>query len=185
MTKTTAEQVLAHFKSLSRDQKQFVYSQIVHLKRSALARARHTKRFDSEQSSYDFPVITTKQRLTKKKSSGYYQLLMDGGKLIDFKKGYLEAYNDLWMLKSLVGSRAVMQSLNKTKRIDDTFVENLIKKCKGEFFIDQHQTYLFATTNELFESKFGHLESISSLDALKKYGLQKMEEANEKNYSKI
>lgn len=197
MTKITAEQVLADFESLSRDQKQLVSSQLLHLKKSALARARHTKlrknvswieeptaSFEIEPSSYSFPEISIKQVSTKERSVGSYPLLRDG-ELIEFEKGYLRTHEDLSILKSLVGSQAVMESLNQTKRIDDKFVENLIEKCEGEFFVDRGKRYLFATTNQLFESKFGQLEAVSPLDTLKKYGLQTMEEANEKNYSKI
>lgn len=197
MTKLTAEQVLAHFESLPRDQKQLVSSQIFHLKKSALPRARHTKSrknisqievptasFEIEPQSYGFLDISTKQVSAKKRSAGSYTLLMDD-ELIEFEKGYLETHEDLWMLKSLVGSHVVMESLKRTKQIDDVFVESLVERHGGEFFTDQHQNYLLATTSQLFESKFGQLKVVSPLDALKKYGLRKMEEANEKNYSKI
>jgi hypothetical protein len=168
MTKITAEQVLADYESLSDRQKRIFLARVTKV----------------PQKTAGLPEISTKQASTKKRSAGSYQLLMDG-ELIEFEKGYLETHEDLWMLNALVGSQAVMESLKQTKQIDDTFVENLMAKCRIEFHTNERHTYLFSTRSELLEFDFGPLLPVKPLNALKAYGLQKLEDASEKMYTKI
>lgn len=168
MTKITAEQVLADFESLSDRQK-----------RIFLARVSKER-----QKTAGLPEISTKQASTKKRGIGSYQLLMDG-ELIEFEKGYLETHKDLWWLEALVGSQTVMQQLKKNKHINDQFIEEMIKKCRGMFYLNERQDILFSTTNELLEFDFGTLVPLKPLETLQRFGLQKMEEASEKLYVKI
>lgn len=141
-------------------------------------------RFETAPSSHGFPEISTKQAPTKKRSAGSYQVLMDG-EVIEFEKGYLETHKDLWWLEALVGSQIVMHHLKEGKHLDDQFIEEMIEKGREMFYLNERQDILFSTNNELIEFDFGKLVSLKPLEALQRFGLQKMEEASEKLYAKI
>ncbi len=107
------------------------------------------------------------------------------GEVIEFEKGYLETHKDLWWLEALVGSQIVMHHLKEGKHLDDQFIEEMIEKGREMFYLNERQDILFSTNNELIEFDFGKLVSLKPLEALQRFGLQKMEEASEKLYAKI
>jgi|GEM_PF-6430328 len=209
MNRATVEQVLADFESLSQryeslsdEEKKQV--EVKTSERGMLVRvvskaepksSRDSTRLNRGESSRfgksGLPPDTIsntsfKSQAVKKSGTSIssYKVLLDE-ELIEFTKGYLETYTQLWWLEALVGSQTVMQHLKLTKRVDDRFVEELIEKYRGLYYLDEPQEFLFSTTSELLESDFGRLSSIKPIEALKRFGLEKMEESKEKVFVKL
>lgn len=107
---------------------------------------------------------------------------------IDFKPNtYISNYKDIWQMESIIGAEVIERSLQKQKKptLDTRFVERLFRQSSYSFYIDSSEKYLISVHNELMESDFGPLTQLTSLDALRRYGLRLLEESKEKGYVRL
>ena len=94
--------------------------------------------------------------------------------------------NKSWHLNALLGDAQVEQALSENGgKLTDSIIINLLVNSQLPFFTDPAQHYLTMGTSELLERDFGPLTRISSLEALTRFGLAKMEEANERGYARL
>ena len=86
---------------------------------------------------------------------------------------------DTWLITSFFNIKI------DYKFLEDSLVENLFKNADFNFFLNKRNDYLFTTTSELIEHDFGKLHPISAIEALKKFGLKRLEDAKEKSFVRI
>lgn len=94
---------------------------------------------------------------------------------------------DFWILKSLIGTENILSALKEKNSniVDEDTILLMFEKSKYNFFIDKHKSILSASNNQLISEKFGELKSLSMIDALNIFGIEKLEETKERGYSKI
>jgi hypothetical protein len=95
-------------------------------------------------------------------------------------------YGELWQLESIAGAEKVAATLHHTGRLDEVVLATLLADVPPLYvaWSDSRQ-YLVAYRNEVTESDFATLTEINALDAVKRFGLQKVEDAGEKVYTRI
>ena len=92
--------------------------------------------------------------------------------------------NQLWHLKALLGDEPVNEALARSGgKLNDKVIVNMLSKSQIPFYTNAAQTHLILGTNELAERNFGPLQKIDLSVTLTKFGLAKMEEANERGYA--
>lgn len=101
------------------------------------------------------------------------------------KNKYLKSLDDFWKVRTLFHYNYIENFLKNKGEISDETIENLFNQASFEFFIDRDKKNLFSHDSQAFKNRFGDLHSISAIDALKNYGITKLEESNEKGYTKI
>ncbi|MEA5403188.1 hypothetical protein VB776_09705 [Arcicella sp. DC2W] len=94
-------------------------------------------------------------------------------------KTYITNKDDVWLLDAFFDINVSFDEL------DDKFIENLFLNADFQFYLNEEENYLFICNSELLEYDFGKLKVISPLNALRKYGLRKLEQAKEKVYVKV
>ena len=92
---------------------------------------------------------------------------------------YITKPEDSWLITSFFNIKI------DYKFLKDSLVENLFENADFNFFLNQHNDYLFIATSELIEHDFGKLHPISAIEALKKFGLKRLEDAKEKSFIQI
>lgn len=92
---------------------------------------------------------------------------------------YVTKPEDAWLITSFFNVKI------DYKFLKDSLVENLFENANFIFFLNQNNDYLFIDTSELIEHDFGKLHPISAIEALKKFGLKRLEDAKEKSYIRI
>ncbi len=98
----------------------------------------------------------------------------------------LTSPNQPWHLNALLGDELVDRALAENGgAINDAMIVKLLTENPLPFYTDTSQCYLSMGTNELIERDFGPLKPIAPVDALVRFGLAKMEEANERGYSRL
>jgi hypothetical protein len=106
--------------------------------------------------------------------------------VLDFERCELLARPDqIWKLESLVGFEVMDSQLKKHRAVNADFVKSALKVSGIHFYTDQKQHYLFSDKNELYEADFGPLKKISAVEAMRKFGIDTLEIAKEKGYSKL
>lgn len=114
------------------------------------------------------------------------QLVLYKNRLIDFKPNqYLAEPERLWQIESIVGSKALNNSLFVSKKINDRFIEALFENVPFSFYLDADETYLLGYNDELTQADFGPLSKISALAALRRYGVAALEQAKEKTAARL
>ncbi len=112
----------------------------------------------------------------------------DYGKISPFQKPlednkrartYITNKDDVWRLNSFFDINVRFEEL------DDKFIEKLFLNADFQFYMNEEEDYLFIYETELLEYDFGKLKTISPINALRKYGLRKLEQAKEKVYVKV
>jgi hypothetical protein len=102
-------------------------------------------------------------------------------KLLDFDtKQYIDEPEQLWLVESIVGSQTFTKSLSSTGRVTARFIESLFKSAPFSFYLSADGSYLLGNDDELTQLAFGPLTRISTLDALKRFGVSTLERAKEK-----
>lgn len=194
--KPTADQVIQEFDELSVEDKQRVYVTII--KRNSIppsvvtdeprdlgeknetnfVRPLNPDTYDeyekgvreNYQKSYDMPV----------------QKILWKNILINFMPNrYVQGYEELWRVESILGSDIVRNSLRKHHNLDASFIEHLFGQAPYFFYVNQQGTCLFSEYGDLSESNGGPLKRITALDALQRYGLKLIEESKEKLYVRL
>jgi hypothetical protein len=69
--------------------------------------------------------------------------------------------------------------------VSDASIESLFTNSSIRFYIDNNENNLFSYTSPLFIKKYGELIPVDALTALKDYGIDKLEQASEKGYTRI
>ena len=92
---------------------------------------------------------------------------------------YITKPEDAWLITSFFNIKI------DYKFLKDSLVENLFENADFNFFLNQRNDYLFIATSELIEHDFGKLHPISAIEALKKFGLKRLEDAKEKSFIQI
>ena len=92
---------------------------------------------------------------------------------------YVTKPEDAWLITSFFNIKI------DYKFLKDSLVENLFENADFNFFLNQRNDYLFIATSELIEYDFGKLHPISAIEALKKFGLKRLEDAKEKSFVQI
>ena len=95
------------------------------------------------------------------------------------KKTYITKPEDTWLLSAFFDVKIDFDLLN------DSIIENLFENAHFNFYLNEDEKFLFICTSEILEHDFGKLHPISGIDALKNFGLQKLEVAKEKGYVKV
>jgi hypothetical protein len=103
-----------------------------------------------------------------------------------FKNDYLESFNDFWKVEALFKKEEIKRALHSSNgEISNAFIESIFTGGKLNFYIDKDKKHLFAYVSPAFNHKYGVLNQLDALTALKLYGIDKLEETSEKGYSKI
>ena len=97
----------------------------------------------------------------------------------------MNALDQLWQLESLLGVEQLTKTAQKHRCIGSQTIEDLFQQASFTFYADTNEAYLFSHNNELYEADFGPLHEINSLDALKKFGLQVLENTKEKGFVRL
>jgi hypothetical protein len=99
---------------------------------------------------------------------------------------YLIDSDDFWKIKSLLGDEMLINYLTKiSNEFTETSIEKLFADSKRSYFIDAGKNILSSSKSELLQSGYGELIQLTPLDALKMFGVDKLEEAKERGYTEI
>ena len=90
---------------------------------------------------------------------------------------YLAEPERLWLLESLLGSKALQQALSSNGIINDYFIETLFEAVPFSFYTGVNETYLLGYNDELTQADFGPLTKIRALTALQRFGVAALEQA--------
>ena len=69
--------------------------------------------------------------------------------------------------------------------ISSASIEKLFAKQSLQFFLDAREKNLFSYTSTVFTKKYGDLTPVNALTALREYGIDKLEQASEKGFTRI
>lgn len=98
---------------------------------------------------------------------------------------YISSAKDIWLLESLFGKKDFKVFMIRNQGyISTKAIEQLFEKSKTTFYVDSAHKILSSAKSEFLESQIGNLSEIPILEALKEFGLKKLEEAKEKSYAK-
>lgn len=94
--------------------------------------------------------------------------------------------SELWQLEVIVGTEKVAATLHHTGRLDETVLAKLLADVPSLYTaLRNTKLYLVAYRNELTEADFDPMTEIKAFEAVKRFGLQKVEDAGEKVYTRI
>lgn len=137
----------------------------------------------SDTVARNFPKNKIRSSSRKRNTSLVFQ-----NKLIKIEQNrFLKEPKQFWLLISLFGEEYIAKKANRQKRlvIDDQNIMKFFEEAEFKFYVDKGGKFLFSNRNELFEMDFGELDELTALEALKKFGLENLENAKEKGYIKI
>lgn len=98
---------------------------------------------------------------------------------------YITSAKDIWLLESLFGKKDFKIFMIRNQGyISTKAIEQLFEKSKIVFYVDSTHKILSSAKSQFLESQIGSLSELSIFDALKEFGLNKLEEAKEKSYAK-
>jgi hypothetical protein len=126
-----------------------------------------------------------------KENAHYIKLRMPNGERVAVGEQPNTIYllnlpNKPWHLNALFGDETVEEAIRENGgTLDDRTILNLFAENPLPFHIDQTQQYLFMGKSEMDELDFGPLTPIDPIIALARFGLAKMEEANERGYVRL
>lgn len=98
---------------------------------------------------------------------------------------YVAEPYDVWCLDSILGANKVSRIVKRTRLLDNDTVEKLFARVPFSFYTNASETYLVSARNELTEADFGPLQPIKAIDALKRFGLERLEIAKEKGHIRL
>lgn len=95
---------------------------------------------------------------------------------------YLKHYLDFWKVDAIIGTQALTTFLESHDQIvNKANIEALFEECKTKFFVDSENKFLLVGSFEKFEEQLGVLNETSAFQALRKFGISKIEKALEKS----
>lgn len=105
---------------------------------------------------------------------------------IIIKSKYINA-SEFWLLRSIIGSINIIKTMNEnhTNVIDDTLIEKMMENSNVKFYVNKENSILAAVNSQLIESSCGKLIEVNAINALKLYGIKKMEESRERMWCNI
>ncbi len=103
-----------------------------------------------------------------------------------YKNDYLNSLSDFWKIEALFKKEDIISMLQSfSGEISAASIENLFTKPTLQFFTDANEIILFSYTSTVFTKKYGALTPVNALTALKEYGIDKLEQASEKGFTRI
>lgn len=103
-----------------------------------------------------------------------------------YKNAYLNSLNDFWKIEALFKKDDIVSMLQSfSGEISEASIEKLFTNQSLQFFIDQKENNLFSYSSSVFTKKYGELIPVNALNALKEYGIDKLEQASEKGFTRI
>lgn len=103
-----------------------------------------------------------------------------------YKNNYLPSLSEFWKIEALFKKDDIISMLQSSAgEISDTTIEKLFTKQSLKFYIDEKEKNLFSTTSTVYTKKYGELIPVNALTALKEYGIDKLEQASEKGFTRI
>jgi len=107
--------------------------------------------------------------------------------IVNFQKNsYINSVKEFWKIESMFKKDEIINLLQTNAgEISNTTIEKLFSKDTLKFFIDQNEKTLFSAISTVFTKKYGELTPVTALTALKDYGIDKLEQASEKGFTRI
>lgn len=103
-----------------------------------------------------------------------------------YRNNYINSFSEFWKIEALFKKDEVKFVLNSFGgEISDASIERLFEKPSIQFYTDKNEKTLFSNTSSNFTKKYGELIPVNALNALKEYGIDKLEKASEKGYTRI
>ncbi|HMZ95125.1 MAG TPA: DEAD/DEAH box helicase family protein [Chitinophagales bacterium] len=103
-----------------------------------------------------------------------------------YRNNYINSFSEFWKIEALFKKDEVKFVLNSfSGEISDASIERLFEKPTIQFYTDKNEKTLFSYSSSNFTKKYGELIPINALTALKEYGIDKLEKASEKGYTRI
>lgn len=105
--------------------------------------------------------------------------------LVDFGAinigSYIKAKGEVWKIRAFFGDITD----DYYPKLSNEFVELLFANADFCFYLDKTERYLFLQISNDLEEEIGKLTPITALDALKRFGLDVLNEVKEKSYAKV
>jgi hypothetical protein len=109
-----------------------------------------------------------------------------GGPVVLQPNHYINSLEDFWKVTSLFKKDTVRKVLDLFSGVvNDDLIEALFATGKPVFFINENGSVLLAGDSPALVARYGALSRLDAVHALKTYGVDKLEEASEKNYVKL
>lgn len=94
---------------------------------------------------------------------------------------YVKSDSDVKKVAIVIGLKSFESAVKKNKYLlDKALVERMFNENKLVFFLSKDEKKLFAYTSPKYQEKYGPFKEVSSLKALKKFGINVLEETIEK-----
>jgi type I restriction enzyme R subunit len=114
------------------------------------------------------------------------ELTVQGIPVKFYRNNYIKSFSEFWKIEALFKKDEVKFVLNSFGgEISDASIERLFEKPSIQFYTDKNEKTLFSYTSSNFTKKYGELIPINALTAIKEYGIDKLEKASEKGYTRI
>ena len=114
------------------------------------------------------------------------ELTVQGIPVKFYRNNYINSFSEFWKIEALFKKDEVKFVLNSFGgEISDASIERLFEKPSIQFYTDKNEKTLFSYTSSNFTKKYGELIPVNALTALKEYGIDKLEKASEKGYTRI
>jgi type I restriction enzyme R subunit len=114
------------------------------------------------------------------------ELTVQGIPVKFYRNNYINSFSEFWKVEALFKKDEVKFVLNSFGgEISDASIERLFEKPSIQFYTDKNEKTLFSYTSSNFTKKYGELIPVNALTALKEYGIDKLEKASEKGYTRI
>jgi len=93
--------------------------------------------------------------------------------------------NNDWKVKAVVGEEIYNSVITELNKLTDDDIKEMMSRGVVHYYITKDKEYLLSVSSELWRKEYGELEAISYLDVYLTYGIDVMEEADEKGVAKI
>lgn len=95
---------------------------------------------------------------------------------------YLKHYLDFWKVDAIIGTQTLTTFLiNHDQIVNKGNLEAVFKECRTKFYTDSENKFLLVGSFEKFKEQLGVLNETSAIDALEKFGINKIEKVLEKS----
>jgi hypothetical protein len=99
---------------------------------------------------------------------------------------YIIDSEEFWKLLSILGPQPIKHFIeHETNELTEDAISELLKNAPQKYFIDSGKNILSSSNSSFLKSGYGELKSISSIEAVNIFGIDKVEEAIEKGYTEI
>lgn len=98
---------------------------------------------------------------------------------------YVRKAENLWKLPVVLGRAYFQKCVAQVKVINKRSLDWMFANSDVTFFLSENQKYLLSEDTELQRYQFGFLVPISAHEALKRFGLDTLENTLERTYCKL